>query len=174
MLGLPGGFLESFRGLPGDFQGILIKHDGGPHAGHDWRSRRYNQTPFYWDFYRLTEATNCLDLMTAFADVSSDPAFVRPRFGPVMHVKSSRHPILDKMDLPGSPDIISNDITATPIEANFQVITGPNMSGKSTYLKQIVLLQVMAQSGCFVPALNEPQPMFRMADSIFSRVGMIY
>ena len=112
--------------------------------------------------------------MTAFADVSSDPAFVRPRFGPVMHVKSSRHPILDKMDLPGSPDIISNDITATPIEANFQVITGPNMSGKSTYLKQIVLLQVMAQSGCFVPALNEPQPMFRMADSIFSRVGMIY
>ena len=112
--------------------------------------------------------------MTAFADVSSDPAFVRPRFGPVMHVKSSRHPILDKMDLPGSPDIISNDITATPIEANFQVITGPNMSGKSTYLKQIVLLQVMAQSGCFVPAFNEPQPMFRMADSIFSRVGMIY
>ena len=78
------------------------------------------------------------------------------------------------MDLPGKPEIISNDITATPIEANFQVITGPNMSGKSTYLKQIVLLQVMAQSGCFVPAFNEPQPMFRMADSIFSRVGMIY
>ena len=121
----------------------------------------------------MTEATNCLDLMTAFADVSSDPVFVRPRFGPVMHVKSSRHPILDKMDLPGKPEIISNDITATPIEANFQVITGPNMSGKSTYLKQIVLLQVMAQSGCFVPAFNEPQPMFRMADSIFSRVGMM-
>ena len=74
--------------------------------------------------------------------------------------------------LPGSPDVVGNDITATPIEANFQVITGPNMSGKSTYLKQIVLLQVMAQSGCFVPAINEPQPMFRVADSIFSRVGM--
>merc|ERR1712110_805829 len=68
--------------------------------------------------------------------------------------------------------VVGNDISATPIEANFHVITGPNMSGKSTFLKQIVLLQVIAQSGCFVPAINEPQPMFRVADSIFSRVGM--
>ena len=74
------------------------------------------------------------------------------------------------MDLPG--DIVSNDILATPLEANFHVLTGPNMSGKSTYLKQIVLLQIMAQVGCFVPAANDPQPVFRLADSIFSRVSM--
>ena len=82
--------------------------------------------------YRLAEATSCLDMLTAFADLSSSTDYARPRFGPMMYVKSSRHPILDKMDLPGSPDIVSNDITATPIEANFQVLTGPNMSGKST------------------------------------------
>ena len=46
------------------------------------------------------------------------------------------------------------------------------MSGKSTYLKQLVLLQIMAQCGCFIPASNEHQPVFRLADSIFSRVSM--
>ena len=46
------------------------------------------------------------------------------------------------------------------------------MSGKSTYLKQIVLIQVMAQIGCFIPTDNEPMPMLRISDGIFSRVGM--
>ena len=77
-----------------------------------------------------------------------------------MHVTSSRHPILDKMDIAGS-DLVANDISAIPIEANFHVLTGPNMSGKSTFLKQIVLLQIMAQCGCFVPADPESEPIFR-------------
>ena len=64
-----------------------------------------------------------------------------------MQIKSSRHPILDKIELLGT-ELVANDISAMPIEANFQVITVPNMCGKSTYLKQIVLLQIMAQSGC--------------------------
>ena len=77
-----------------------------------------------------------------------------------MHVTSSRHPILDKMDIAGS-DLVANDISAIPIEANFHVLTGPNMSGKSTLLKQIVLLQIMAQCGCFVPADPESEQIFR-------------
>ena len=50
--------------------------------------------------FRLTEATSCLDLLTAFADISSSPDCVCPRFGPQTFVKSSRHPILDKMNFP--------------------------------------------------------------------------
>ena len=100
--------------------------------------------------YRLAEATSCLDMLTAFADVSSSPDYVCPRFGPQTYVKSSRHPILDKMDFPGSPDVVGNDISATPIEANFHVITGPNMSGKSTFLKQIVLLQAFFSRISFI------------------------
>lgn len=118
--------------------------------------------------YKLSEALSHLDLLASFADVSGTNNFTRPRFGPLMCVRGSKHPILDKMDVPIG--IVSNDILATPLEANFQVITGPNMSGKSTYLKQILLLQIMAQSGCFVPA--DDVPMFRLADRIFSRVGM--
>ena len=124
--------------------------------------------------YRLSDAISDLDLLAAFADVSSYPGYRRPKFGPYMQVTNSRHPILDKMDLPGT-ELVGNDISAMPIEANFHVITGPNMSGKSTYLKQIVLLQIMAQSGCFVPAETDsesPQPVFRLCDTIFSRVGM--
>ena len=120
--------------------------------------------------YKLADAVSHLDLLAAFADVSQHPGFARPRFCNIMCVKESQHPILSHMDMPG--DIVSNDVVATPLEANFHVLTGPNMSGKSTYLKQIVLLQIMAQCGCFIPASNDPQPVFRLADSIFSRVSM--
>ena len=97
--------------------------------------------------FKLSDAISNLDLICSFADVSSSPGYVRPKFGACMQIKSSRHPILDKMELLGT-ELVPNDISAMPIEANFQVITGPNMCGKSTYLKQIVLLQIMAQSGC--------------------------
>ena len=118
--------------------------------------------------FLLSEAVSHLDLLAAFADVSMINDYVRPRFGSLMCVRNCKHPMLEKI----VDKIVSNDVIATPLEANFQVITGPNMSGKSVFLKQILLLQIMAQSGCFVPADKDPVPMFRLSDSIFSRVGM--
>jgi DNA mismatch repair protein MSH4 len=97
-------------------------------------------------------------MMASFADASSGPGYVKPKFGPIMLVRGAKHPILDKIDIPG--DLVGNDILASPLEANFHVLTGPNMSGKSTYLKQIVLLQIMAQIGCFIPA-EDTEPEFR-------------
>lgn len=120
--------------------------------------------------FKLSETLSILDLLVSFADVSSMPNYVRPRFGPFMAIKEARHPVLDKIDRPG--DVVANDIMAAPLEANFLVLVGHNMAGKSTYLKQVVLLQIMAQSGCFVPAQKDGVPVFRVADSIFSRVGM--
>ena len=69
--------------------------------------------------YKLSDVITNLDLLAALADVSSMTNYTRPRFGPFMYVKGSRHPIMEKMDLPG--EIVSNDLVATPIEANFQV-----------------------------------------------------
>ena len=80
------------------------------------------------------------------------------------------------MELLGT-ELVANDISAMPIEANFQVITGPNMCGKSTYLKQIVLLQIMAQSGCckyedFFSFLSSP--LSELAFFVFKRILFIH
>ena len=72
--------------------------------------------------YKLSEAISTLDMITSLADVSSSHKYVQPRFAPIMCVKGSRHPILERMDLPR--EIVANDILATPLEANFHVMTG--------------------------------------------------
>lgn len=89
--------------------------------------------------------------------------FVKPEFGQNLEIRKGRHPLLEKMPI---------EVTPNYVMANFgsrlHIITGPNMSGKSTYLRQIVLLQIMAQVGCYVPA---EFACFRIADRIFSRVS---
>lgn len=114
--------------------------------------------------YKLSENISTLDVILSLAEVSQRPGFVRPTFSEVLIIRQGRHPILEQM---GTVNIVPNDTTVTS-ENSFQVLTGANMSGKSTYLKQIVLLQVMAQIGCHVPA---DFASFRIADGIFSRIG---
>ncbi|XP_049858425.1 mutS protein homolog 4-like [Schistocerca gregaria] len=114
--------------------------------------------------YKLCEKISELDMLTSFAKLSALPSYICPQFGDRLDVKSSRHPILDFIN-PTEP--VPNDIFATA-DKNFQIVTGPNMSGKTIYLRQIVLLQIMAQIGCYVPAANA---MFRIADRIYARIG---
>ena len=115
--------------------------------------------------YKLSESVSSLDVILSLAEVSQRPGFVRPTFSAdALVIRQGKHPILEQM---GNVNIVPNDTTVT-LENNFQVLTGANMSGKSTYLKQIVLLQVMAQVGCHVPA---DFASFRIADGIFSRIG---
>ncbi|KAI5720697.1 hypothetical protein M8J77_010482 [Diaphorina citri] len=114
--------------------------------------------------YKLCEHIAELDLIVSLAQVSSSNNYVQPSFGSKMNVKNARHPLLDFI-LPSEP--VANDILCTRWK-NFHIITGPNMSGKSVYIKQVALLQIMAQVGCYVPAsLAE----FRLADHIYTRIG---
>ncbi|UJR15112.1 hypothetical protein I4U23_002078 [Adineta vaga] len=113
--------------------------------------------------YRLVEAVSIIDMLQSFAEVSKARDYVRPMFGANTKISKARHPVID---LFGQQKPIANDIELYP-EQNIILVTGPNMSGKSTYLRQIALLQVLAQIGCFVPA---EQARFRIVHEIFSKI----
>ncbi|KYN19241.1 MutS protein like protein 4 [Trachymyrmex cornetzi] len=114
--------------------------------------------------FQLSADVAELDLILSLAQISSNPEYVRPSFGTKLELINSLHPIMElfNRDLP-----VANDVNAS-ITHNFHLITGPNMSGKSTYLKQIVLLQIMAQIGSYVPASKAT---FRVADRILCRIS---
>jgi DNA mismatch repair protein MutS len=84
----------------------------------------------------------------------------------VLHVSEGRHPVLDQTLPPGT--FVPNDVCFGPEEGRFWLITGPNMSGKSTFIRQVALLTLMAQAGSYVPA---KQARVGLVDRIFTRVG---
>lgn len=114
--------------------------------------------------YKLSEAVSMLDMLIGFAHACTLSDYVKPEFTDTLAIKQGRHPIIEKISI-DSP--VPNNTYASE-DSNFIIITGPNMSGKSTYLRQILLLQIMAQIGSFVPA---EYASFRIADQIFSRIG---
>ncbi|XP_037294385.1 mutS protein homolog 4 [Manduca sexta] len=120
--------------------------------------------PFMASLYTLCEDVAELDILLALTQASSIGSYVRPEFNTYLEIRNSVHPLLDynSQVLP-----IPNDIFASP-EHNFTIITGPNMGGKSIYIKQIAIMQVMAQLGCFLPATN---CVLRLCDRLFSRIG---
>nr|XP_049694300.1 mutS protein homolog 4-like [Helicoverpa armigera] len=120
--------------------------------------------PFMASLYTLCENVAELDVLLALAQASSIGSYIRPDFNSFTEIRNSVHPLLDynSQVLP-----VPNDIYATP-EHNFTIITGPNMGGKSIYIKQVAIMQVMAQIGCFLPATNA---ILRLSDRIFSRIG---
>ncbi|XP_071898045.1 mutS protein homolog 4 isoform X7 [Anas platyrhynchos] len=123
--------------------------------------------------YKLSDIVSMLDMLLSFAHVCtvSDYALypfsllVRPEFTDTLAIKQGWHPILEKIAMEKP---VSNNTYLTE-GSNFLIITGPNMSGKSTYLKQIALCQIMAQIGSYVPA---EYCSFRIAEQIFTRIGM--
>uniref|UniRef100_A0A7E4UUR5 DNA_MISMATCH_REPAIR_2 domain-containing protein n=1 Tax=Panagrellus redivivus TaxID=6233 RepID=A0A7E4UUR5_PANRE len=102
-----------------------------------------------------------LDMMTALGAYSTIAGCVRPVIDSEMIVRNGRHPLLE------DHEIVPNDTYIVP-ESRFLVITGPNMAGKSTYMKQVCLIQILAQLGCFVPA---DFASFVPMERIFSRIG---
>ena len=113
--------------------------------------------------YKLNDTLAVLDLITTFATVTMSQDYVKPQFGENIFIKAGRHPILEQMVL----DVTPNDCNMSD-ESRVHILTGANMSGKSTYLRQVVVLTVMAQIGCFVPA---EMATVRICDRIFSRVS---
>ena len=107
-----------------------------------------------------------LDVMIAFATVTEENNYTRPIITSDKEVKiiEGRHPVVEKV-LNG--EFVSNDIIFTK-DKYVELITGPNMAGKSTYMRQMAMIVIMAQIGCFVPARKAYLPIF---DKIFTRIG---
>ncbi|XP_071605913.1 mutS protein homolog 4 isoform X1 [Heliangelus exortis] len=115
--------------------------------------------------YKLSDIVSMLDMLLSFAHACTLSDYVRPEFTDTLAIKQGWHPILEKIAVEKP---VSNN-TYLAEGNNFVIITGPNMSGKSTYLKQIALCQIMAQIGSYVPA---EYCSFRIAEQIFTRIGM--
>ncbi|CAO3677686.1 unnamed protein product [Umbelopsis vinacea] len=113
--------------------------------------------------YNISEAVALLDMCVAFTYLCTVADYVRPEFSDTLAIKSGRHPIKERVSC---SEFVPNDIFASDT-TNFQIVTGPNMSGKSTYLRTIALLCIMAHIGSFVPA---EYACFRPTDYLFTRL----
>ncbi|MBW1605792.1 DNA mismatch repair protein MutS [Lactobacillus sp. Sy-1] len=116
---------------------------------------------------KLADAIATLDVLQSFASVSEEYRLVRPQLNDNhdLEIIDGRHPVVEKVL--GRQSYVPNDVKMDP-KTNVLLITGPNMSGKSTYMRQLALTVVMAQMGCFVPAKSAQMPIF---DQIFTRIG---
>ena len=114
-----------------------------------------------------SDAISELDYFLCLAYVASENNYIRPKFSLTneISITKARHPILEK----ASPDVlfVANDYSMKA-DTDVLIITGPNMGGKSTYMKEFGLLVIMAQIGSFVPAENCEIPLF---DALFTRIG---
>ena len=115
----------------------------------------------------LASALSELDVLQSFAVVSEDYHFVRPQLNHdhQLMIKNGRHPVVEKFM--GHQEYVPNDVKMGK-DTDILWITGPNMSGKSTYMRQLALSAVMTQIGCFIPADKANMPIF---DQIFTRIG---
>ena len=119
------------------------------------------------DMQRLSQALAVADALYALSVVSETSSYVRPVFNEDNHldIVSGRHPIIESMYKDSR--YIPNDVKMSN-DKNVLIITGPNMGGKSTYMRQTVIIILMAQMGCYVPAEKAELPIF---DKVFTRIG---
>ncbi|MDO4628900.1 MAG: DNA mismatch repair protein MutS [Planctomycetia bacterium] len=109
-----------------------------------------------------------LDVLLAFAELARQRNYCRPEIteGNELEILDGRHPVLDMVTPDG--EFVPNDVLCDEKHGKILLITGPNMSGKSTYIRQVALLTLMAQIGCYIPAR---QAKIGITDRIFTRVG---
>src|SRR5205823_4928338 len=114
-------------------------------------------------------ALAALDVLATLAEVAAVNNYIKPQMhdGDELSVVDGRHPVVERRTASGDP-FVPNDITLNGSSAQLVVLTGPNMGGKSTYLRQTALICIMAQAGSFVPAREAKLP---LVDRIFARVG---
>lgn len=122
---------------------------------------------FITDLQLVAKTVAEIDVLQGFAEVSERYRYVRPTFSHQheLQIKNGRHPVVEKVV--GVDTYVPNDV-AMDEQTEILLITGPNMSGKSTYMRQLALMVIMAQMGCFVPADEAIMPIF---DQIFTRIG---
>ena len=118
-------------------------------------------------FQKTASALARLDVLCSFAAVSAENHYCRPLVNGegAISVKSGRHPVVEQVI---KTPFVSNDTLLNMTDDRCAIITGPNMAGKSTYMRQVALITLMAQIGCFVPAQTAQ---IGVVDAIFTRVG---
>ena len=118
------------------------------------------------ELQRIAKVISEIDVLQAFTTVAEENNYVRPILTDTkeLSIIDSRHPVVEKV-IQG--EFVSNDIIMDE-NTNILLITGPNMAGKSTYMRQLAITVIMAQIGCFVPAASAKMPVF---DAIFTRIG---
>ncbi|MCD8208129.1 MAG: DNA mismatch repair protein MutS, partial [Bacteroidales bacterium] len=120
------------------------------------------------EFKEISSAIARLDVICSFAEVSKNNKFMRPEIvaeTEPMEIRDGRHPVVEALS---KEKFIPNDATLDEGENRTIILTGPNMAGKSTYMRQIAVITIMAHIGCFVPAGSAKIP---LVDRIFTRVG---
>ncbi len=117
---------------------------------------------------RMSTKVAEIDVLASFAEVSEKNSYTRPEvnLGSEINIVSGRHPVVEQIVPRG--EFVPNDAFIGGMDNTCLIITGPNMAGKSTYLRQVALICLMAQIGCFVPAESAK---IGIADRIFTRVG---
>ncbi|MEX2157783.1 MAG: DNA mismatch repair protein MutS [Dehalococcoidia bacterium] len=124
----------------------------------------------------LAAAVAELDVAVALAEAASRYGYARPELhdGDELSIRDGRHPVVERVLADGTPAagtpnaFVPNDTTLSNAEAQIAIITGPNMAGKSTYLRQVALIVLMAQTGSYVPASSAR---IGLVDRVFTRVG---
>ncbi|MFC5700011.1 DNA mismatch repair protein MutS [Cohnella faecalis] len=118
---------------------------------------------------KLAEGLASLDSLQSFAEASAERRFIRPSWtdgeGYELQIDEGRHPVVEAVTDNGA--FIANE-TSLRSDSSILLITGPNMAGKSTYMRQVAIISIMAQIGCFVPAKRAVLPFI---DRIFTRIG---
>jgi DNA mismatch repair protein MutS len=119
---------------------------------------------------RTAAAIAQLDVLAAFAKLAADRNYVRPEFNSTgeLLIVAGRHPVIEELLRQKGERFVPNDLFFEPGRQQLLLITGPNMGGKSTYLRQAALIILLAQVGCFVPARQAKLP---ITDRIFTRIG---
>lgn len=114
------------------------------------------------------EAVATVDVLASLAETARLFNYCRPLLNDsrTLYIKDGRHPVLDQVA--GGERFVPNDVALEPERARLHIITGPNMAGKSTYIRQVALLTLMAQIGSFLPAASAE---IGLVDRIFTRVG---
>lgn len=115
--------------------------------------------------FKISDAIALLDMLAAFAHLVTTQDYTRPEMTSTLAIKDGRHPIREKIY---HEKFVPNDAYATQ-QSRFQIITGCNMSGKSTYIRSLALMAIMAQIGSFVPASYSSFPIFHQ---LFARISM--
>jgi DNA mismatch repair protein MutS len=117
---------------------------------------------------RTSSAISVLDVLVSYAEVSSRLGYVKPAMngGDAIVIEKGRHPVIEGSIRNGI--FVSNDTYVDRDDSSLLLITGPNMSGKSTYMRQTALIVLMAQTGCFVPA---EAATIGIVDRIYTRIG---
>ena len=134
----------------------------------EFRRIRSAIEPYITRLQSASAAVAVLDVIISFAKTAASNGYVKPEVndGDVIDIKKGRHPAVEQ--LLGAGMFVSNDTLINMDDRSMLIITGPNMSGKSTYMRQTAIIVLMAQIGCFVPAESA---VIGVTDRIFTRIG---